>query len=68
MTTREAAEQIIATYDSADQFTAVAAKGCGEWEIDRAAELAETDDDLTTSEITAEVERLCREKCEAEAE
>ena len=68
MTTREAAEKIIATYDSADQFAAVATNGCGEWELDRAVEMSETDDSLTASAITAEVERLCREKCEADDE
>jgi hypothetical protein len=62
MTAREAAEQITAAYDSAEQFAAVAKNGVGEWELDRASEIAERSEDLTTAEVVAEVESICREK------
>ena len=61
-TAREAAELITATYDSADQFAAVAMNGCGEWELDRAEEIADASETLTTKEITDEIESLCKAK------
>jgi len=58
---REAAELITATYDSADQFAAVAQDGCGEWEIDRASEIAEQSG-VAMADIIAAIEAVCREK------
>ena len=60
---QQSAEEIVGTYDTFSQFAAIVANGCGEWELDRAAELADSSDPerpISTGEIVREVERLCR--------
>jgi hypothetical protein len=61
-TARDAAESIVSTYDDADQFRAVAVNGCGEWELDRASEIADESDTLTTGEIVGEIETICADR------
>lgn len=48
-------------YDCHTQFEDVAAKGCGEWELERASEIAD-EYGISASAIVAEIEKLCRSK------
>lgn len=62
MTTIEAAAAIVGVYDTHSQFEAVASQGCGEWESERAAELAD-EHGLSSAEIESEIVRMCQSRC-----
>jgi hypothetical protein len=60
MRAQQIAQQITDSYTDATQFEAIAARGCGEWELAAAAELLGGEDDCTVAEVLDEIVEICK--------